>query len=233
MLSNAFEQKQYGRIIKLLTGEFPPPLDPHDLPGPDGEHITDPIECLQAASVKFKRHYSRPPHHSGPLHHENADWNAALTSRPIFRAHIAHLMIPDHLSNIIWEALTDVPNIDTGRSRLQEVFTQPPTYEDYLNAIKSHKKDTAPGMTGFSYRHLKTLPEDLHKATYQMLCTLWPTQHIPEFWKQRWLVPLPKTAELTNIEDLRPICLLEIFRKLWTSILTHRIRTAFGKTTTC
>ena len=49
-------------------------------------------------------------------------------------------------------------------------------HENYLNAIKSHKKDTAPGMTGFSYRHLKTLPEDLHQATYQMLCTLWPTQ---------------------------------------------------------
>ena len=33
---------------------------------------------------------------------------------------------------------------------------------------------------------------------------------------------MPKTAE-----DLRPICLLEIFRKLWTSILTHRIRNAW------
>jgi len=60
-----------------------------------------------------------------------------------------------------------------------------------------------------------------------MLCSLWPTQHIPEYWKQRWLVPLPKTDELTSIEDLRPICLLEIFRKLWTSILTHRIRNAW------
>ena len=69
-------------------------------------------------------------------------------------------------------------------------------------------------MSGLSYRHLKALPEDLHKSTYQMLCTLWPTQHIPEYWKQRWLVPLPKTTELHNIEDLRPICLLEIFRKL-------------------
>ena len=96
-------------------------------------------------------------------------------------------MIPDHLSNIIWEALTEVPNIETGRSCLQNVFTQPPTYDDCLNAIKSHKKDMAPGMTGFSYQHLKTLPEDLHKATFDMLCTLWPTQHIPEFWKQRWL----------------------------------------------
>ena len=57
--------------------------------------------------------------------------------------------------------------------------------------------------------------------------SLWPTQHIPDFWKQRWLVPLLKTTELSNIEDLRPICLLEIFRKLWTSILTHRIHGAW------
>jgi hypothetical protein len=117
-------------------------------------------------------------------------------------------MNPDHLSNILWEALTDVPNIDTGRSRLQELFTYSPTYENYLNAIRSYKKDTAPGMMGFSYRHLKTLPEDLHQATDQMLCTLWPTQHILDFWKRCWLVPIPKTAELNNIEDLRPICLL-------------------------
>ena len=75
-------------------------------------------------------------------------------------------MIPHHLSTAIWEAITDVPNIQAGRTRLQEVFTQPPSYEDYITAIKLHKKDTAPGLTGFSYRHLKTLPEDLHKATY-------------------------------------------------------------------
>ena len=123
-------------------------------------------------------------------------------------------MIPAHLSNLIWEAITDVPKIAAERAQLHEVYTQPPTYDDYLTAIKSHKKDTAPGMSGLSYRHLKALPEDLHKLTYQMLCTLWPTQHILDFWKQRWLVPLPKTTELSNIEDLRPICLLEIFRKL-------------------
>ena len=227
MLSSTFEKNQYGRIIKLLTGDYPPLLDPHDLPGPNGEHLTDPIECLQVASAKFKRHYSRPPHHQGPLHHDNADWDAALKSRPTLRAHIAHLMIPDHLSHIIWEALKDVSNIVAGRSRLQKVFTQPPPYDGYINAIKSHKKNIAPGMTGFSYRHLKTLPEDLHKATYNN--PLHPMAHPahPRLLETRWLIPLPKTAELTNIEDLRPICLLKIFRKLWTSILTYRIRNAW------
>ena len=46
-------------------------------------------------------------------------------------------MLPDHLTNLKWEAITDVPNIQEERNRLQEVFTQPPTYDDYLNAIKS------------------------------------------------------------------------------------------------
>jgi hypothetical protein len=36
-----------------------------------------------------------------------------------------------------------------------------------------------------------------------------------------------QTAELINIEDLQPICLLEIFCKLWTSTLNHRIRNAW------
>ena len=40
-------------------------------------------------------------------------------------------------------------------------------------------------------------------------------------------IPLPKTEELTSIEDLRPICLIEVWYKLWSSILTHRIRTAW------
>ena len=89
----------------------PPPLDPHDLPGPNGEHLTDPIECLQAASAKFKRHFSRPPEHQGPLHDTDADWDTALLSRATFHAKIAHLLIPAHLSNLIWESLTNVPNI--------------------------------------------------------------------------------------------------------------------------
>ena len=111
MLHDTYEKKRYGRLIKLLTGDFSPPLDPHNLPGPDGEHLTDPIDCLQAASAKFKRHFSRPPEHHGPQHDTDTDWPAALLSRDIFQARIVHLQIPHHLSNLIWESLNTVPNI--------------------------------------------------------------------------------------------------------------------------
>ena len=81
------------------------------------------------------------------------------------------------------------------------------------------------GVFGIFFFGARVTIRGLNQST--VVCTLWPTQHIPEFWKQRWLIPLPKTEELNNIEDLRPICRLEIFRKLWTSILTYRIRTAW------
>ena len=115
MLHDTYEKKQYGRLIKLLTGDFPPPLDPHDLPGSSGEHLTDPIDCLQAASAKFKRHFSRPLEHQGPLHDTDANWTTALLSRDIFQTQITHLQIPPHLSQLIWESLTTVPNIQAGK----------------------------------------------------------------------------------------------------------------------
>jgi hypothetical protein len=80
MLHDTYAKNQYGKLNKLLTGKFPPPLNPHDLPGPEGEHLTEPIDCLQAASAKFKRHFSRPPEHHGPPHDTNADWTTVLLS---------------------------------------------------------------------------------------------------------------------------------------------------------
>ena len=82
------------------------------------------------------------PEHHGSLHDNDADWDTALLSRETLHAKIAHLLIPTHLSNIIWETLTNVPNIQAEREQLHTVFTQPPTYEDYLLSIKSHKKIT-------------------------------------------------------------------------------------------
>jgi hypothetical protein len=46
MLLDTYEKKLYGRLIKLLTEDFPPPHHPHDLPGLNGELLTEPIECL-------------------------------------------------------------------------------------------------------------------------------------------------------------------------------------------
>ena len=73
------------------------------------------------------------PEHHGPLHGIDADWATANLSRDTSHAKIAHLLIPTHFSNIIWESLTNVPNIQAGREQLHTVFTQPPTYFFWKN----------------------------------------------------------------------------------------------------
>jgi len=48
----------------------------------------------------------------------------------------------------------------------------------------------------------------------------------PDAWK--WLVPIPKgTSEM--ISDMRPITLIEVLRKLWTSLIVPRISSSLQK----
>ena len=62
-----------------------------------------------------------------------------------------------------------------------------------------------------------------------MLCSLWPTQHIPDYWKQRWLVPLPKTEELTSIEDLRALddalATVDVLHGIIERLAGHKVQT--------
>ena len=78
-----------------------------------------------------------------------------IKSRTTSQAHIAHLMIPAHLSNLIWEAITDVPNIAAGRAQLHEVFTQPPTYEDYLACQASRIGTWKPSLKTYTSQPIK------------------------------------------------------------------------------
>ena len=50
----------------------------------------------------------------------------------------------------------------------------------------------------------------------------WSNNAIPEDWKWRWLLPIPKVPDPT-LSQLRPICLLEVLRKLWSKIFVQRI----------
>ena len=47
-------------------------------------------------------------------------------------------------------------------------------------------------------------------------------QHIPTEWKWRWLVPLLK-KDGTTVDDLRPIMLLDVLRKVWTTLVMGNI----------
>jgi len=55
---------------------------------------------------------------------------------------------------------------------------------------------------------------------YECLATIRQDRHIPAAWKwkRKWLVPIPDDAS-KRIQDIRPITLMEVLRKLWTGLI--------------
>ena len=70
---------------------------------------------------------------------------------------------------------------------------------------------------------MKAWPDDLLHQTYESLLLMWKAKHIPDWWKWRWLVPLPKKPTHPILEELRPIMLLEVLRKLWAGLIMEDV----------
>ena len=63
---------------------------------------------------------------------------------------------------------------------------------------------------------------------YECLATIWQDRHIPAAWKWKWLVPIPKNAS-KRIQDIRPIMLMEVLRKLWTGLIVDEVTSSLQR----
>ena len=102
-----------------------------------------------------------------------------------------HHNIPDSLRELIWEAMYP-PNVAAAKKELESLLETPPTWEQYMETVQLKRRDTAGGMTGVTYTQISYRPEVVHRAVYKCLSDMWPSRHILNWWKNRWLVPLAK-----------------------------------------
>ena len=72
-------------------------------------------------------------------------------------------------------------------------------------------------MTGLTYGLMKIWPEDVVKKVYDLMLQQWTNKAMPEFMEWRWLCPIPKKMGDIRREDLRPLSLVEVLRKSWSS----------------
>ena len=69
---------------------------------------------------------------------------------------------------------------------------------------------------------MRQWPEQVVKDVYQACCTLWQARAFPEEWMRRWVHLIPK-VDNPSLDQLRPICLLEVVRKLWVGLVVETI----------
>jgi hypothetical protein len=113
------------------------------------------------------------------------------------------------LSDLGTRALCDTPRA-SNRGRI-------------LIGHQGSKEITAPGMSNVTYGIIKDWPDELITHCYQLLKNVWRKEHIPWVWKEEWAVLLAKSADTSDINNLRPIGLEDCMRKLWFSISYKRI----------
>ena len=116
-----------------------------------------------------------------------------------------------------------MPNHEQVVEALAVQLQQPPSEEEFYQAIKDIKKSTTPGMSGVMYGHIKEWPTELQEHCYHLLRAMWGQEHIPQEWKEKWVVLLAKSQDTADINNLRPFGLEDCVRKLWFGITYKRI----------
>jgi hypothetical protein len=71
---------------------------------------------------------------------------------------------------------------------------------------------------------VKAWPLRTRKAAFDILSRLWASKSIPIWWGDKLLCGIPKKANNATLANVRPIGLLEVLRKLLTSLIVERIQ---------
>lgn len=96
--------------------------------------------------------------------------------------------------------------------------------EELSEILKRMGKNKAPGISGITVEMISNMTERLTKAFLSLLDNCLVEGVCPENWCINLIIPLPKGSNfLGDLNQIRPITLLEVPKKIFLAILTHRI----------
>ena len=217
--------RKYNKAV-LRETDFHNPLSSVTLS--NGEILEDPLAIHQAHTDHYRKAFSTPSTHKDGIHQADWDWKTGGTKED-FLARIDHHNIPSKYQDIIWNAMTSVPKASEVRVELEGVFDLPPSFHEFCNALSSKSGKTAGGITGLTYKHMQAWSLTFKQSVYDNLISIMQSKDPPDWWKWRWLCPIPKTAEDTTLAGQRPVTLVEVTRKTWIALLIFRINASWNK----
>ena len=124
------------------------------------------------------------------------------------------------------QTLSNYPHSDL--TRLDD--NTPPITLNELNATLRKFRQRAPGLTGITTLHLKNLPPNMTQALLNIFNKALSTGYFPRNWKTAKIIFLPKPkSSQYQVQNYRPISLLEVPGKLIDKILNTRLTLFFDR----
>ena len=105
-----------------------------------------------------------------------------------------------------------------------------PSFDEWLSVLKHLPDGKAPGPSGISNELLKKMGPLANKLLFKIICACFSSGLTPTQWNLAHVYPIPK-PKLWNcdLNNTRPITLLETIRKAFTKILNARLQQALLK----
>ena len=129
-----------------------------------------------------------------------------------------------HFDNMPEEWISIYSPLDHVKPDIYTDLDAPPTFTEWQRAINKCSPSSAAGMSGISYRHIKKLHPDVHEQLRIWAGQIFRSGIIPTDWKTSQLFPIPKSTDWHfQLNNTRPILLLECLRKLVIRVLNERL----------
>ena len=187
--------------------------------------IADPTEVHNKVARHFDEWFTGPQEAREGIHSSGQDWREIMHNQEVFYAHCAEQNIPKEYIDILWSAMQTPathPSFETASEEIAETLRQGVSLEEFKHHLKKMDHGTAPGWTGCTHAMMKGWPDEVVEEVHALLSDLGP-HRTPHWWSYRLVSPLQKVVGSNSLDSLRPIMLLEVMRKVWTTLLHRKI----------
>jgi hypothetical protein len=169
--------------------------------------ITDPEAVANKALEQVQALFPRP-----------LGWRPELPDAvfPADYAFAGHKVTSPELDEI----LSNIDKVD-----LTDVLV-PMILEDLDALLRQHTKDSAPGISGVTYGHLRAMSPEHRQVCLQMVNRFIQYQHCPAKWLDVGIALIPKSDGAQGLGSGRPISLIEALMKLAEEWTSPRFKTA-------
>ena len=214
---------KFKRLIRAITAKAINPYTMETLQHPDGTMSSEPSEIHHVLTTWFQKWFQYDRDISSTLHEDNK-WQEFLHDRAQFDLLLLNTSIEPDIRDILWQALhvTALRLTNSDREELESLMTTPPDYATFKARLTWGKGGVTGGVTGCTYTMMAEWPEEVIRTVYDTLILLDSSDHTPEYWKRKWLVPMPKTPD-PSPKDLRPLMLVETLRKVWCGFAVTKV----------
>jgi len=219
------ENKDLRRLIEILSGRPRDQLDLNALPSDTEGLIIDHYRIQQKLNEYFADWHSIPKTLDPAADHlakHPLFWQSLLIPRATPKILTRHSRIPQDLQMGLRKNCEKKVSAET-EAKVLAAENKPITFEDFNNALKDLVNGGAPGPSNATANMIKGWNTEVRQFAYEHMQALWEMRAVPLWWKDKKVKLAPKIPGNSQLQNMRPISLYEIIRKVWTTTIAKRI----------